>query len=369
MQITDNIVKHQNMQKSIISIISALFFLLVFGFIFFNMVYGFYLNILLGLVFAIALRPMHYRISKLFRGRKRVAAIITILIVSFVILIPVAILLNVIANEALKFGNRNVGEDLALLEEKYDKSIDAINEKFEEWFNQKELLKKEDVTEIIKNSARNVGNEVIGYFTNLFSVIASSVILFMTIYYTLVDWDSLRNYIYKYSPLNEVATSRLASRTLSVVRAALKGNIIMIFVQGIAGGVGLWIAGMDYVLLLATLYGLASLVPVIGTGTIWIPSVIFLALSGNIFAAIFLALWNMLLVGSLDNFIMPMLVKKGARLHPFFVLIGVLGGISVFGLVGFIIGPTIIALLFVSIEMLKEQHLIDEPLEKYNNVS
>jgi len=333
------------------SAIAGTAFLLFFVYVLYQMFHGFYVNILLGVVLAIALRPVHTKITKHLFGKKKLAALATILLTVLLILLPLFFLLQSLANQAIRVGGNTKLEGL---DQTLDKAIVQINNIYEEKTGKKDLVKKDDVIKFVQNKATLLGAAILGILTNFFSLIAGSIILMMTIYYALVEWEGMREYINKYSPLSPVATKKLSTRALAVVRAALKGNLVMIFVQAVAGGVGLAIFGVKPALLLGALYGLASLVPTIGTGTVWIPSVAYLVITGNYPAAIGLAIWNMAVVGSLDNFIMPALVKKGARLHPFFILIGVLGGLSLFGLVGFIIGPTIIALTLVSIELLKE---------------
>jgi predicted PurR-regulated permease PerM len=342
-------------QKRIVESSFISFLLLsIFLFIVFQMIRGFYLNILLGVVLAIFLRPVHLKLTSLLKGRGKLGAIATILLTVILILIPLIFLVQLLANEAISIG-RNTKFDG--LEQSLDKVIEQVNYIAKERTGASEFLKRQDVINLIRSKSTLFGQSLLGILGNFFSVIASLIIVFMTIYYTLVDWEKIRDYIYRSSPLSVTSTRKMAIRALAVVRATIRGNMVMICVQAFAGGLGLYMFGIKSPILLGALYGLASLVPTIGTGTVWIPSVAYLVLTGHYFAAIGLALWNMAIVGSLDNFIMPALVRRGASLHPFLILVGVLGGISLFGLVGFIIGPTIIALTLVSIELYKENSL------------
>ncbi len=332
------------------SVISFLL-LLLFTFIIYKMFEGFYLNILLVLVLAVALRPLHKDISASLWGSKRWGAAVTIVLTLLLVLLPLFILLQFLAAEAVEVGKN---ADFYTIEKYMDDAINNVNAAIEERTGRPDTLKKEDVTGFIQAKATSFGQTLLGVLSNLFSMIASVVILLMTIYYTLVDWDNLKKYIYRYSPLTDKATRMMSARTLAVIRAAIRGHLVMILVYAIGGWVGFLMFGVPSPVLLGAIYGVASLVPVIGTGVIWIPSVIYLLISGNIFAALGFALWNMAIIGSLDNFIMPAVVRKGASLHPFLILIGVFGGISLFGIVGFFIGPVIIALTLVSVELFKE---------------
>lgn len=340
-------------EKRRISNIAILVILGLLAVTLFWMFHGFYLNILLGVVFAVALRPIHRMLTTKLWDNKRIAALLTIILTAVLVFVPLMMLGQMLATEAINVG-KSASANFTTLDRNLDNLVESINKESSKRLGKNDLVKKEDIVSFVQSKATSFGENLIGFFGNFISIIASLIILFMTIYYTLVEWDSLKTYVHDNSPLTDHATHQLIERALSVIRAAIRGNILMIFIQAIIGGVGLFIFGVKPVILLASLYGICSLVPTIGTGTVWIPSVVFLALSGNPIAALGLTLWNVAVVGTLDNFIMPALVKKGASLHPFLVLIGVFGGISMFGLVGFIVGPTLIALTLVSIELLHD---------------
>lgn len=344
------------------SSVTSFLILILLCFILYNMFKGFYLNILLGLVLAISLRPLHVHLTRFLWQSKSLGAFASIIFTITVILIPLLFLGQLIAYEAIDISRTT---NLNGMGQSLNRVIDEINVLGLETFGTEEVIKKTDVMNFVQSKASEIGYGLLGRISNLFSVIASSIILLMTVYYALVDWERMRDYIYRFSPLTDNATKRLAYRGLSVVRAAIKGHIVMIFVYAAFGGIGFAIFGLRSPLLLGALYGVGSLVPAIGTGIIWIPCVVYLALTGNYVGALLLALWNMLIVGSLDNVIMPALVKRGARLHPFLILIGVLGGLSMFGLVGFIIGPTLIALTMVTIELFKENSSRYKGLDVY----
>jgi predicted PurR-regulated permease PerM len=151
-----------------------------------------------------------------------------------------------------------------------------------------------------------------------------------------------------YLPLKHDEEQMMLDRFISVTRATLKGTLIIGLLQGTLAGIGFWVVGIDSVVFWGTIMVVLSIIPVIGSSLIWIPAVILLAASGAFVKAIGLAVYCGLIVGSLDNVLRPMLVGKDTKMHEMFILLGTLGGIGMFGIIGFIIGP-IIAALFVTI--------------------
>ena len=122
-------------------------------------------------------------------------------------------------------------------------------------------------------------------------------------------------------------------------------------IQGMLTGVGFWMFGVSNPVIWGTVAAVASLVPALGTSLVNIPAIIFLFLSGNISQAIGLLIWVVLAVGLIDNILGPYFINRGVKIHPFLILISVLGGISFFGPVGFIAGPVVLGLLFALLEL------------------
>ncbi len=182
-------------------------------------------------------------------------------------------------------------------------------------------------------------------------LILNSIFTLLVTFYFLTRKENILQYLYRINPLNQTDLDKLGSRAAEVMTATIRGNLIIITIQAVLGGLGFAIFGLSSPVLLGSLYGLASLIPMVGIILIWLPAVAYLLISGNLIGGIGLAIWC---IGSnlfMDNFLGPKIVAGETRLHPLFILFGVLGGVHLFGLFGIIIGPTIVALSFIALEM------------------
>jgi predicted PurR-regulated permease PerM len=183
--------------------------------------------------------------------------------------------------------------------------------------------------------------ETLSFFLLLF------VMLYATFFFLIDGRETLRKILY-YLPLPPEDEERLVARFVSVARATLKGTGVVGIAQGGLGGLGFWVAGIEGAALWATIMAVLSVLPGVGTALVWVPAVVYLFAVGKTLAAILLAAWCVLVVGTIDNFLRPRLVGKDTKMSDLLVLLSTLGGLTMFGAVGVVIGP-IIAALFVTV--------------------
>ena len=169
-----------------------------------------------------------------------------------------------------------------------------------------------------------------------------------TLFFFLIDGDRLLFYMLYYLPLNDEDETKLLQRFTSVTRATLKGTAVIGFLQGALAGLALYFAGIPSALFWAVAMMFLSVVPGIGTALVWGPAVIYLVVSGEYLVSSLLAIYCIVVVGSIDNVLRPKLVGNDTRLHELMIFFSTLGGILMFGFMGFVIGP-IIAALFVTL--------------------
>jgi predicted PurR-regulated permease PerM len=167
-------------------------------------------------------------------------------------------------------------------------------------------------------------------------------------YFFLIDGKLLLDRILLYLPLEDMKEQRLLDRFTSVTRATLKGTALIGVLQGTLAGIAFAVVGIEAAVFWGTVMTVLSIIPAIGSALVWVPAAIILAAGGSYLKAIGLTLFCGLIVGSLDNVLRPRLVGKDTQMHELMIFFGTLGGIAMFGLIGFIVGP-IIAALFVTI--------------------
>jgi predicted PurR-regulated permease PerM len=200
---------------------------------------------------------------------------------------------------------------------------------------------------------------IIGHFTLEF-VLGFFVMLYL-LYFMFRDGDRITREIAQASPLRRDHTERLLRQFATVVRATVKGSIVVALVQGALGGLAFLALGVSGAMLWGAVMALFSLLPAVGAFMIWGPVAAYLFFTGSVLKAVALVVWGGVVIGLVDNFLRPILVGRDTRIPDYLVLVATLGGLVVFGLNGFVIGPVIAAVFLVSWDMLaaaRRQHTV-----------
>jgi predicted PurR-regulated permease PerM len=188
-------------------------------------------------------------------------------------------------------------------------------------------------------------------FSNVTKIMVSVFVFLVTLYYLFKDGQKLKGAIVALSPLQDTHDETIFNKLALAINSVIKGNLAVALIQGILTAVGFTIFGVPNAALWGSVAAIAALIPGIGTALVLIPAILFLFLSGKTLFAVGLLLWGLTAVGLVDNFLGPKLVERGMRLHPFIILLSILGGIGFFGPLGFLLGPLILSLLFALLEI------------------
>jgi predicted PurR-regulated permease PerM len=183
---------------------------------------------------------------------------------------------------------------------------------------------------------------------NTFAFILNSFIMLYLLFYLLRDGGRVALRMREAIPLDAGLQGMLAGKFAEVIRATVKGSVVVAMVQGALGGVIFWILGIHAALLWGVVMGFLSLVPAVGASLVWAPAAVYLLATGEMGQGVILIAYGVFVIGLVDNFLRPILVGKGTRMPDYLVLISTLGGIAVFGISGFVTGP-LIAALFVAV--------------------
>jgi predicted PurR-regulated permease PerM len=192
-------------------------------------------------------------------------------------------------------------------------------------------------------------------------------IMFYALYFFLVDGPKLLRKILGYTPLSPVEQVALLERFTSVTRATIKGSLFIGLLQGTLAGLAFWVAGVPGPAFWGAVMVVLSIIPAVGAGLVWVPAVAYLFFAGFVVRAVALFAWCALVVGTVDNLLRPRLVGRDARMSDLLILLSTLGGIVLFGAVGFVVGPIVGALFVTSWDIYGEafQHWLPaepEPL-------
>lgn len=328
--------------------VTLLLLVLLISAVFLAMIRSYLMVLLLAGIFSAVAQPVYKKFVVWLKGQKNLAAAVTLLLIFLLIFLPLISLLGIVAGQAIKVGHsvspwiqRQIQQPSELL------SIFENLPFYETLVEYNEVI-LEKAGQLVSGASTFLVNSVSSFTMSTVNVVFLFFIFLYTMFFFLKDGKKLLAKILYYLPLKDEDEQKMLDRFTSVTRATLKGTVIIGILQGGLAGIGFWVVGIDSVIFWSTIMVVLSIIPVIGSSLIWIPAVIILAASGAFIKAIGLAVYCGLLVGSLDNLLRPMLVGKDTKMHEMFILLGTLGGIGMFGIIGFIIGP-IIAALFVTI--------------------
>jgi predicted PurR-regulated permease PerM len=328
----------------------AFLLLLVAGIsvLFLFMIRPFLLAVFLAAILAGLTHSVYEWLLTRFGGRANLAAIMTIAAVLLGVAVPLVAFLAVVASQAIQVGQGA---------EEWLRSQQGRIQELQAWVGRYPLIQRWlPPSEQLMGRARELAERTGGVLFGTLAAATRSTLnfflqLFVLLYATfffLVGGRALLRRIVGYLPLSPTEEDRLLERFVSVARATLKGSLLIAIVQGGLGGLGFWVAGVPAPAFWGTVMVVLSLIPAVGAALVWIPAVIYLLLQGSVLAGLGLLAWSALVVGTVDNFLRPRLVGRDARMPDLLILLSTLGGIFLFGAVGFVVGP-IIAALFVTV--------------------
>ena len=177
--------------------------------------------------------------------------------------------------------------------------------------------------------------------------------MLFALFYLLRDGGKLKQGVIMISPLNDQYDEKIFSKLKQAIRSVVVGSLVVSFIQGLLTGIGFFVFGVPNPALWGSFAVVSALIPGIGTSLVLLPGVLYLFFMSTNLHALGLLIWGIVAVGLIDNYLGPTLVNRGVHIHPFLILLSVMGGLVFFGPIGFIAGPLIVALLFALLEIYK----------------
>jgi len=323
---------------------------LAFGWV----LYPFYGAVLWAVVVAVLFAPVHRRLLQSTQGRPSLSAALTVLIIIAMVLLPLALIAASLAQEAsslfakVQSGEYNFGGYLQRVLDALPAWATGLLERF----NLTDFSSlREKLGPGLMKGGQILAPQALSIGTTTFDFVIRLGIMLYLLFFLLRDGRALADRIKEAIPLRSDQKTALFTRFADVVRATVKGGILVAMAQGTLGGIAFWFLGIHAALLWAVLMAFLSLIPAIGSALVWAPVAIYFMATGAIWQGVGLILYGVIVIGLVDNLLRPFLVGKGSKLPDYIVLISTLGGIEVFGLNGFVIGPLIAAMFMVSWEI------------------
>lgn len=309
--------------------------------------YPFITVVVLACAFAVVLNPVYLFIKRrITRGVAWIASTLTVLLFLAVLCLPLFFVGTIIFNQAQDvYMTITTGDATANLVQKIDTSINNIMPNGFVF----------DTESKMHELGVFLSNNVTSFFSSTFNSILMFILMTLTIFYVLKDGAEWRKGIIKFFPLSDNHIEEILTKLASAINRILKGSFIIAITQGLLVGLGFTIFGVPSAALWGVVAGIASFVPTVGTSIVAIPAILFLFFTGMQLEALGLLIWSVVLVGLIDNLLSPYVISKDTEIPSLFILLSILGGVTLMGPVGVLIGPLVLSLLYALISIYRKE--------------
>jgi predicted PurR-regulated permease PerM len=307
--------------------------------------------VLWATVLAIVFAPLYRRLSASMRRKRTLAALATLAIILMIVILPLTLVGGLLIQEGLIVYDRIQSGEL-----NFGRYFQDVFAALPSWVT--ELLDRFGLTNFgamqerlssgLMKASQFLATQALSIGQNTFDFIVNLFIVLYLLFFLLRDGDGLSRRIRDAIPLRVEQQRDLIDKFTTVIRATVKGNIVVAIVQGALGGLIFWLLGVRAPVLWAVLMAFLSLLPAVGAGLVWFPVALYFLVTGAMWQGIVLIAYGVLVIGLVDNVLRPILVGKDTKMPDYVVLIATLGGMAIFGLNGFVIGPVIAAMFMAA---------------------
>lgn len=312
---------------------------------------------------AIMFQPLYRAILRRMGGRRNPAAGVSLLVIFFVVMVPALWIATMVVQQAIVLVTalQQQPVDLATL---FDSIYGALPRMAQEaidnsgWANMASAQAR--LQELLSESSGMIAGQAVSIGSGALSFVISFGVALYVMYFLLRDGERIGRTVLRAVPVERAIAERLANRFLGIVRATIKGTGVVALVQGALGTITLMIAGVPSALLFGVIMAIFALVPVIGAGAVWLPAGLYLLLIGDYWQGLFVLLTGFFIISSADNVLRPILVGRDTGIPDWIILITTLGGISLVGFSGIVLGPLVAGLFLASWSILREQREEDQ---------
>lgn len=320
-------------------------------------------TLIFSTVLAVLFSPVFNKMLEMCKGRRAMASIATVTVIVFCLLLPMTFLVAALISQGVESLVAFNGW-VATVDTEQLKGL-AFLDKYETWIERElpflrvdELDIQGSMVQYSKEFAQNMltfGTELV---RNAAKLILHFLLMIFILFYFLRDGSKMVEYLKHLSPLRPRQEDYIIDSLRRVARGVLMGCILVAILQGFAGGIGLAVVGIP-AFFWGAMVALSSLIPVVGTGLVWVPAVGYLLLAGNWKMAIFLALWFGIFVVGIDTILRPIFMREAARVSTLYIFLAILGGIYTFGMLGIFYGPLILSFVIVMLQIYVEEYADD----------
>lgn len=320
-----------------------------FGLLLLNVVVAYFIyrpflgSLIVGVTFAVIFYPVYQLLSRIIFGQQTLAALLTALVVLVIVFTPLTFFGFQIFLEARDFYIQTNTGERSITQVVTDIGEERLNDLFP-WL-------QINVSDYIRAAVEWLLGHVGPVFSSLAQLLLSLFLSLLALYYSLKDGHRLLRAIIHLSPLADRYDKQIIARLHTAVTSVIQGSLVIAILQGMSTALGFFLFGVPNPFLWGSIAVIAALVPSVGTALVIVPGVIYLFSTGALPEGLGLVFWGITAVGLIDNLLGPKLIQRGLRIHPFLILLAVIGGIGFFGPIGFLVGPLVLSLLFALLDI------------------
>ena len=311
--------------------------------------------ILWAAVLAIVFYPMHRRIRARV-ANPSAAAILSMVLVVVLILLPATFITIAVVRELAGVADNLQADMQRLSSGSTTAGLGWVLDRLRVYVDIDAAAAQRFLAERLQSLGGALAASTLLVVGGAVGAVVQMVLVIFTLFYMFRDGDRIRHAMYETLPLERIQMQDITIRTRDVIAATIYGVLVISAIQGTLGTIIFWVLGLPSPLLWGVVMFFLSMIPIAGAFLVWVPAAIYLALTGAYVKALILVLWGLLVIGSIDNFLSPRLVGRRARLHELLIFFSVLGGLQVFGVLGVVLGPVVVAITLAIIEMLRQAH-------------
>lgn len=323
--------------------------------------------VLWGVSLAILFTPLYRRLLRRMPGKPNAAALSTLAICLFIVILPIAMIGVSLVQEVVQV-TQKIRSGQINFADYFQQILAAMPQWVMNIFNRFNLGDMEAWQARISAGAAQgsqlIASQALTIGQNTFDFLVSFFVMLYLLYFFVRDGANLSKTMREALPLAQPHTEYLLNKFTTVIRATVKGNVAVAVAQGTIGGLAFWFLGVQGALLWAVLMAFLSLLPAVGAALIWGPVAIYFIATGHFWQGGILIFVGVFVIGLVDNILRPVLVGKDTQMPDYIVLMSTIGGMAIFGINGFVIGPVIAALFMAAWSLFMASHKLEVPPPK-----
>jgi predicted PurR-regulated permease PerM len=304
-------------------------------------------------ILAVLMHPVYRRLRGYFRGNAVIASLSTVFLTLVAVLLPLLFIVATLVTEAVQLFNK-VRQSVSF--EDVAATLSRILGPEQARAIAQEAGKAvSDVASYVQPFVAGLTSNLAALFSNTFTVILGFFIVLMGMYYLLKDGGEFKRQLLDLSPLTDEDDTTIFDRIIDAIKAVAYGQFVISIIKGLVGGVAWLLLGLSAPVFWGTMIALTNFIPAVGTALVTVPFIVYLFAVGRFWSGLILAIVSVLVIGLIDNFLTPQVMKSRIKIHPMLILLSMLGGLSFFGAMGLFFGPIVLSVTLALVDIYKKE--------------